>query len=78
LQGEVSRIKCPTLLITSEQDHVVPPDSSDVFAANVGGPVERIALTRSFHVATLDYEHDVIERAAVAFAARVVAGAPPA
>ena len=58
--------------------HVVPPGSSDVFAANLGGPVERILLTRSFHVATIDYERADIERAAVEFAARVLNGASPA
>ena len=35
------------------------------------GPVERIWLDRSYHVATLDYEKDVIETAIVDFARRV-------
>jgi carboxylesterase len=60
-------IACPVLLFTSPQDHVVPPTDSDFLAANVSGPVERITLERSFHVATLDYDKDLIEQRAVAF-----------
>jgi carboxylesterase len=71
LQLALPQIQCPSLVITSVQDHVVPPTASDVFAELVGGPVERILLTRSFHVATLDYERADIEAAAVAFARRV-------
>jgi carboxylesterase len=71
LQSELAQIRCPSLVITSDNDHVVEPGSSDHYAANVGGPVERMRLVRSFHVATLDYERADIEAAAVAFAARV-------
>jgi carboxylesterase len=71
LPSELSRIQCPSLVITSDNDHVVQPASSDYYAEHVGGPVERMRLVRSFHVATLDYEHAEIEAAAVAFAERV-------
>jgi carboxylesterase len=74
LQDELPLIRCPSLVITSEQDHVVPPGSSDHFAAHVGGPVERMTLVRSFHVATLDYERDDLEARAVAFARQVTRG----
>jgi carboxylesterase len=71
LENDLPKIHCPSLVISSDNDHVVPPASSDYYAATVGGPVERIRLTRSFHVATLDYDRADIEAAAVAFAARV-------
>jgi carboxylesterase len=61
-------IACPLLLMTSRDDHVVPTVSSDLLADAVSGPVERVLLERSFHVATLDYDRDEIERRAVAFA----------
>jgi carboxylesterase len=67
-------ITCPVLIFNSPQDHVVPPVSSDVLAAKVAGPVERVTLERSFHVATLDYDKEVIERGAVEFARKVTAG----
>ena len=65
------KISCPSLIITSRQDHVVPPENSDVLAEKLGGPVERIFLERSYHVATLDYEKADIETAIVEFARRV-------
>ena len=71
LQSELPRIACPSLVITSDQDHVVPPGSSDHFAAHVAGPVERMQLVRSFHVATQDYERADLEARAVEFALRV-------
>jgi carboxylesterase len=76
-EGVLSRlgdIRCPTLVITSRQDHVVPPTDSDVIAASVGGPVERLFLEKSFHVATLDYDRAEVEATAVAFATKVTAG----
>ena len=67
-------INCPVLIMTSPQDHVVPPGSSDVLAERLSGPVERVTLERSYHVATLDYDKDEIERRAVEFAKKVTAG----
>lgn len=71
LNERLSEIRCPTLIITSRQDHVVPPSSSDVLAAGVSGPVERVWLEKSFHVATLDYEAEEVEARIVAFAHEV-------
>ncbi|MBV8385669.1 MAG: alpha/beta fold hydrolase [Acidimicrobiia bacterium] len=67
-------IECPVLLMTSPQDHVVPPSSSDLIAERVAGPLERVTLERSYHVATLDYDKDEINRRAVEFAKKVTAG----
>ena len=77
LQADLPRIHCPALVISSDQDHVVAPSSSDSFAERVGGPVERVRLAKSFHVATLDYERADIEARAVAFAKRVVGSDNP-
>jgi alpha-beta hydrolase superfamily lysophospholipase len=46
-------------------------------AERVSGPVERITLERSYHVATLDYDADLIVGRAVEFALRVTAGLAP-
>jgi carboxylesterase len=64
-------ITCPVLLLTAPQDHVVPPTDSDALALAVSGPVERVTLERSYHVATLDYDKDLIAERAVAFARKV-------
>jgi carboxylesterase len=71
LKGDLAAIRSPVLIFTSPDDHVVPPVSSDTLAAGVSGPVERVALERSYHVATLDYDRALIERQTVAFALRV-------
>ena len=72
----LAEITCPVLLCTSPQDHVVEPVSSDLVAASVRGPVQRIVLERSFHVATLDHDAALIEQRAVEFVRRVTAAAP--
>ena len=68
--GELTR---PLLLLTSPQDHVVDPGNGNYLAETYGGPVERISLERSYHVATLDYDKDLIIAAALGFAHRVAA-----
>lgn len=66
-------ITCPLLLCTSPQDHVVDPRQSDVLAAAVSGPVERVTLERSYHVATQDYDKQLIFDRTAAFVRRVTA-----
>jgi carboxylesterase len=82
LVGLVERVRsctAPLLLMTSPQDHVVPPEESDALAAAWGGPVERVTLERSYHVATLDHDAELIRSSAVEFATKVVAaGGGPA
>jgi carboxylesterase len=70
-QSRLPRIACPVLIITSRQDHVVPPENSDVLAESVTGPVERLFLERSYHVATQDYDKAEVEAKVVEFATRV-------
>jgi carboxylesterase len=64
-------LRCPVLLLSSRHDHVVPAESGDLLAASAGGPVERVWLERSFHVATLDYDAAEIEARAVEFVNKV-------
>ncbi len=76
LVPQLGNVTCPVLVMTSRRDNVVPPVSSDVLADNVAGPVERVFLEQSLHVATLDHDREEIERRAVAFATKVTS-APP-
>ena len=64
--------RVPLLLMVSPQDHVVDPAQADFLASNYGGPVERVSLDRSYHVATLDYDKQLINERAVAFAQRMI------
>lgn len=71
VRERLGEIRQPALIITSRQDHVVNPGDSDVLAEEIAGPVERLWLEKSFHVATLDYDAAEVEAATVAFALRV-------
>ena len=73
LQAELPKISCPVLLMTSADDHVVDPSNSDHLAATVSGPVERVALERSYHVATLDYDKQLIVDRTIDFVRKVTA-----
>jgi carboxylesterase len=66
-EGRLADIRCPVLVMNSPQDHVVPPENSDVIAAGVAGPVERVTLERSYHVATQDFDRDLINEKVVEF-----------
>jgi carboxylesterase len=74
LSHHLNEITCPVLLMSSREDHVVAVESGDLLQASVGGPLERIWLERSFHVATLDWDAPVIEERVVAFAAKALRG----
>jgi carboxylesterase len=66
-EGRLAGITCPVLVMTSPQDHVVAPENSDVIAEGVAGPVERVTLERSYHVATQDYDKALVEQKTVDF-----------
>jgi carboxylesterase len=78
LNPRLSEIRCPVLLLSSRQDHVVDPVSGDVLARSVAGPLERVFLERSYHVATLDWDAPVIEERVLSFCGEVMGdgGAP--
>lgn len=74
LGDRLARITSPLLVVTSTQDHVVPPENSDLIAAQASGPVERLVCERSYHVVTQDYDKDLVIERAVDFATKVTAG----
>jgi len=63
----------PLLLLNSPQDHVVDPAQAEFLAQQYGGPVERVTLERSYHVATQDFDKELVFERSVAFAQRVTA-----
>lgn len=72
VRADLSRLRVPTLLFTSRQDHVVDTLSSDLIAENIGAEdFEHVWLERSYHVATLDYDYPEILEGTAAFAQRV-------
>jgi carboxylesterase len=64
-------LQVPMLVVTSARDHRVSPYNADFLAEHVGGPVDRLVLEHSFHLATLDVDHKELEAAVVNFVKRV-------
>jgi carboxylesterase len=71
VRSRLGEVRSPALIMTSPHDHVVNPHDSDVIAGELGGPVERLTLEKSYHVATLDHDRELIAVEAVRFAERV-------
>ena len=70
---EYADMRIPLLLMNSPQDHVVEPAQAEYLVDRYGGPVERITLERSYHVATQDYDKELIFASTVEFSTRVIA-----
>jgi len=70
VNDKLSSITAPSLLFTSTEDHVVAVDNGDELVSKSNGPVERIWLENSFHVATLDNDRELIESTTMTFLAR--------
>lgn len=60
LSTDLGAVHVPVLLVTSAHDDVVDPASSDVVADLLGGPVERLLLPGSGHVASMDVDVDLL------------------
>jgi carboxylesterase len=73
IESKLSDIVAPSLLISSREDHVVTSDNGDAIVDQSSGPVERIWLEESFHVATLDNDKELLESATMEFLAKVLA-----
>ena len=62
------RAVCPMLIVTSREDHVVPPENGDFMAARLGSSrIERLALENSYHVATIDNDAGLIAEQSIRF-----------
>jgi carboxylesterase len=67
-QDLLPRVKCPVLIITSREDHVVNPDNAARIVAGVGSNrAELVWLENSYHVATIDHDKALIAQLAIDF-----------
>ncbi len=71
IAGRYGELSIPILIFSSVDDHVVPPESSAHLRDTAGGDVEFVTLERSYHVATQDYDKDLISERSLAFIERV-------
>ncbi len=72
LNGNLDRISAPVLLLSSREDHVVTSDNGDDLVARVSGPIERVWLENSYHVATIDNDQELVKSLTMDFLARVL------
>jgi carboxylesterase len=74
IRQQLPSLSCPILVVYSRADHTVSPENSQaILRALRSKDVTELALERSFHVATLDYDLELIEERVTAFADRVSA-----
>lgn len=75
LDRELPQVTQPLLLLHSPEDHVVPPaDSARILARVSSRDVTERLLERSYHVATLDHDAELIFEETFAFISRLSAG----
>ena len=75
VRANLSKVTAPTLLFHSTDDHVVDPSSSKIIRDGVSSAFyDHIELSRSFHVATLDWDAPFIMESAAQFLADRLAG----
>ena len=71
VEAKLSAIQAPSLVLSSREDHVVTSDNGDAIVELSSGPVERIWLEDSYHVATMDNDRALVESSTMAFLATV-------
>lgn len=69
---DLALVRAPVLLLHSRVDHVVEPENAQLILDSVSATdVTEVVLERSYHVATLDYDAELIFDESVAFIRRV-------
>jgi carboxylesterase len=72
VREQLPQVTCPMFVAYSRADHSVPPENSKAILRALGSKdITELALERSYHVATLDYDLELIEERFTAFADRV-------
>jgi carboxylesterase len=75
VKAGLPRITVPVLLFRSAQDHVVEPSNAAYVLDHVSsGDITEIVLADSYHVATLDYDAEIIVRDSIDFVQRLTRG----
>lgn len=65
---KLDQIRCPALICVSRVDHVVPPKDSDYIFEHISSDEKKkLVLENSYHVATLDYDKELIFQEGFAF-----------
>jgi carboxylesterase len=71
-KDELPTVTQPLIVLHSAVDHVIEPSNSEYILAHVSSTDKtEVVLADSFHVATLDYDAEVIVRDSIAFVRRL-------
>jgi carboxylesterase len=74
VRGDLPRVTVPVLLLHSRVDHLVEPVNAQIVRDEISSTeVTDIVLERSYHVATMDYDAELIFTASVEFIEKVTA-----
>jgi carboxylesterase len=77
VRRDLPAITAPVLLMHTTVDHIVEPENARVVRSEIGSTdITDIELTRSYHVATMDHDADLIVTSSVEFIEKVTAGVP--
>lgn len=72
VRPRVPGVVVPTLLMSSAQDHVVPPENSDWVASHIGSnDVTHVVLRDSYHLAPIDGDRDLLATTSARFVERI-------
>jgi carboxylesterase len=72
VRADLAKVTQPTLLLRSRVDNVVEPINAKIILETIGSQdVREVELARSNHVATLDYDAELIFSESIEFAKRV-------
>lgn len=77
VRADLPKITAPMMLLHSTVDHVVEPVNARVVRSEVGSTdIVDIEMTRSYHVATMDNDAELIFTSSVEFIEKVTASVP--
>jgi len=77
VRADLSKVTTPMLLMHSRVDHIVEPVNAEVVRDEVSSTnITDIVLERSYHVATLDHDAELIFTSSVEFIEKVTASVP--
>lgn len=73
VKDNLQSVTCPALILVSTEDHVVPPDNSQTIYNSISSSDKKIVqLENSYHVATLDYDQQLIIDESLKFMEKVL------
>ena len=69
-RANLEKATAPLLIFHSVDDHVLPVSNTNIIVSEIGTPIDqltRVELKNSYHVATLDFDSDVIFEKSLTF-----------